>query len=132
VVPRFSFLTHASLVFVPFFLLDSIIGEACPSSWRSFSLEVSSITLIATSISNCDYYKYSQLSLEFFVNMKTICITGLAWQYTAETISIVLVELIIAWIVRTSVMTAGTALFVLSIFPLSLVFVATLEFFGFD
>lgn len=57
---------------------------------------------------------------------------GLAWQYSAETISIVLVELIMAVMVRSPVMTAGRALFVLSIFPLSLVFVATLEYFGFD
>jgi hypothetical protein len=60
------------------------------------------------------------------------CTKGLAWQYTAETISIVLVELIMAVMVRSSVMTVGTALFVLSIFPLSLVLVATLEYFGFD
>lgn len=60
------------------------------------------------------------------------CLTGLAWQYTAETISIVVVELIMAMLVRKSVMTAGTALFVISIFPLSLVLVAVLEAIGFD
>jgi hypothetical protein len=37
-----------------------------------------------------------------------------------------------ALMVRSSVMTAGTALFVMSIFPLSLVLVATLEYFGLD
>lgn len=57
---------------------------------------------------------------------------GLAWQYTAETISIVLVELIMFAMVRSSVMTVGAGLFVMSIFPLSLVLVATLEYFGFD
>jgi hypothetical protein len=56
----------------------------------------------------------------------------LAWQYTAETISIVLVELIMSVMVRSTVMTTGAALFVLSIFPLSIVLVATLEYFGFD
>ena len=69
-------------------------------------------------------------SLSIF--MALIFARGLAWQYTAETISIVLVELIMAVMVRNSVMTAGTALFVMSIFPLSLVLVATLEYFGFD
>ena len=64
--------------------------------------------------------------------MALIFVRGLAWQYTAETISIVLVGLIMAMMVRSSVMTAGTALFVMSIFPLSLVLVATLEYFGFD
>jgi hypothetical protein len=58
--------------------------------------------------------------------------TGLAWQYTAETISIVLVELIMFAMVRNSVMTVGAGLFVLSIFPLSLVLVSALEYFGFD
>jgi hypothetical protein len=67
------------------------------------------------------------MNLTFFAHT-----TGLAWQYTAETISIVLVELIMAVMVRSSVMTAGSALFVLSIFPLSIMLVATLEYFGFD
>jgi hypothetical protein len=57
---------------------------------------------------------------------------GLAWQYTAETISIVLVELVMAVMVREKVMTTVQALCILSIFPLSLVLVATLEFLGFD
>jgi Ca2+/Na+ antiporter len=57
---------------------------------------------------------------------------GLAWQFTAETISIVVVELIMTVLVRSEVMTTLTALGVLAILPLSLVLVATLEYFGFD
>mmetsp|Transcript_43007 Transcript_43007/g.104008 ORF Transcript_43007/g.104008 Transcript_43007/m.104008 type:complete len:557 (+) Transcript_43007:128-1798(+) len=57
---------------------------------------------------------------------------GLAWQFTAETISIVIVELIMAILVRSEVMTTLEALGVLMILPLSLVLVATLEYFGFD
>ncbi|KAG7353129.1 EF hand domain containing protein [Nitzschia inconspicua] len=64
--------------------------------------------------------------------MALIFFRGLAWQYSAETISIVLVELMMAVMVRSPVMTAGRALFVLSIFPLSLVLVAGLEYIGFD
>eukprot|EP00539_Tryblionella_compressa_P021972 CAMPEP_0178891708 /NCGR_PEP_ID=MMETSP0747-20121128/19090_1 /TAXON_ID=913974 /ORGANISM="Nitzschia punctata, Strain CCMP561" /LENGTH=182 /DNA_ID=CAMNT_0020561585 /DNA_START=9 /DNA_END=556 /DNA_ORIENTATION=- len=64
--------------------------------------------------------------------MALIFFRGLAWQYTAETISIVIVELIMALMVRSSIMTTGEAFCVLSIFPLSLVLVATLEYFGFD
>lgn len=64
--------------------------------------------------------------------MCLIFVRGLAWQYTAETIAIVVVEFIMAYLVQSDVMTTGTAVFVLSIFPLSLVLVATLEYFGFD
>jgi hypothetical protein len=64
--------------------------------------------------------------------MCLIFVRGLAWQYTAETIAIVVVEFIMAYLVQSDVMTTGTALFVMSIFPLSLVLVFTLEYFGFD
>lgn len=57
---------------------------------------------------------------------------GLAWQYTAETISIVVVEIILGLLVQKKVLTMVNGLFIISIFPLSLVLVATLEHFGFD
>lgn len=64
--------------------------------------------------------------------MGLIYMRGLAWQYTAETASIVIVQFLMAFLVQKNVMTTGLALFVLLIFPLSLVFVATLEYMGFD
>lgn len=64
--------------------------------------------------------------------MGLIYMRGLAWQYTAETASIVLVQFIMAYLTQKKVMTTGVALLVLSIFPLSLVFVAALEAMGFD
>lgn len=64
--------------------------------------------------------------------MGLIYARGLAWQYTAETASIVLVEFVMAFLVQKRTMTTLTALGVLSIFPLSLVFVFTMESFGFD
>jgi len=64
--------------------------------------------------------------------MGIIYIRGLAWQYTAETASIVIVQGIMAVLVQKKVMTTGVALGVLMIFPLSLVFVFTLEKLGFD
>ena len=64
--------------------------------------------------------------------MSLIFIRGLAWQYTAETIAIVVVEIIMAILVQKRVMTTMKAVFILLIFPLSLVLVATLEHFGFD
>lgn len=64
--------------------------------------------------------------------MGLIYMRGLAWQYTAETASIVIVQFIMAVLVQKKVMTCGVALGVLMIFPLSLVFVFALEYLGFD
>ena len=64
--------------------------------------------------------------------MSLIFIRGLAWQYSAETIAIVVVEIIMAFLVQKEVMTTMKGLLILMIFPLSLVLVATLEYFGFD
>eukprot|EP00536_Pseudo-nitzschia_multiseries_P000986 jgi/Psemu1/250123/estExt_Genewise1Plus.C_120085 len=64
--------------------------------------------------------------------MGLIYMRGLAWQYTAETASIVIVQFIMAYLVQQDLMTTGVALFVISLFPLSLIFVAALESMGFD
>ena len=64
--------------------------------------------------------------------MGLIYMRGLAWQYTAETAAIVIVQFIMAYLVQGEVMTTGMAVGVLFLFPLSLVFIATLEFFGLD
>ena len=64
--------------------------------------------------------------------MGLIFFRGLAWQYTAETIAIVAVEVVVAWMVQKEVMTMGRAAIILSLFPLSLVLVGTLEHFGLD
>ena len=64
--------------------------------------------------------------------MCLIFVRGLAWQYTAETIAIVVVEFIMAYLVQSDTMTTKTAVFVMLIFPLSLVLVATLEHLGFN
>lgn len=64
--------------------------------------------------------------------MGLIYFRGLAWQYTAETISIVCVEFFMAWIVQRETLTTMQSLIIFCIFPMSLVLVATLEYFGFD
>lgn len=68
------------------------------------------------------------LSIFFFL----IYFRGLAWQYTAETLSIVLVELIMGFMVQKKQLTMMSGIFIMAIFPLSLVLVATMEHFGFD
>jgi Ca2+/Na+ antiporter len=64
--------------------------------------------------------------------MGLIFFRGLAWQYTAETIAILIVELVVAVCVQRSVMTLRMGVFISLLFPLSLAFVAVLEAFGFD
>lgn len=64
--------------------------------------------------------------------MGLIYFRGLAWQYTAETIAIIGVQVILYFLTQGSVMTLKTAFVILSIFPLSIALVASLEAIGFD
>ena len=64
--------------------------------------------------------------------MGLIYFRGLAWQYTAETIAIVLVEFFMAWIVQREYLTSMQGVLIFLVFPLSLVLVGALEKLGFD
>mmetsp|Transcript_6463 Transcript_6463/g.9536 ORF Transcript_6463/g.9536 Transcript_6463/m.9536 type:complete len:547 (-) Transcript_6463:324-1964(-) len=64
--------------------------------------------------------------------MGLIYFRGLAWQYTAETIAIIAVQIILGLMVQSKTMTAMKACFIISIFPLSILLVAGLEAIGFD
>ena len=55
---------------------------------------------------------------------------NLSWTFTAETISVLVVELCIICISFKQVQTVWTAIFILLLYPLSLVIVAVLEHFG--
>lgn len=68
------------------------------------------------------------LSIFFFL----IFFRGLAWQFTAETVSIITVEIIVGCLVKRKSMSLLTGLSIMAIFPLSLVLVATLEYLGYD
>ena len=59
--------------------------------------------------------------------MALIYFRGLAWQYTAETIVIVVVQLLLAVFARKTVNTTTDAYIILAIFPLSIVLVSVLE-----
>mmetsp|Transcript_13060 Transcript_13060/g.39468 ORF Transcript_13060/g.39468 Transcript_13060/m.39468 type:complete len:557 (-) Transcript_13060:21-1691(-) len=52
---------------------------------------------------------------------------GIAWQYTAETISILLVELLVAFVAFKKTQTLADSLLVLSFYPFSIAVVAVLE-----
>jgi hypothetical protein len=57
---------------------------------------------------------------------------NLAWKFSAETLAILLVELLVGMVAMQKVMTTTTAYMVLALFPLSIVFIATLKSLGFD
>ena len=59
--------------------------------------------------------------------MGLIFFRGLAWEYTAETITIILVQIAIFVVTRYDRMSLFTGLLVLLMFPLSIAFVAILE-----
>jgi len=64
--------------------------------------------------------------------MGLIYFRGLAWQYTAETISIVLVQFIIYYMTKGKTQTKLEGLLIMAIFPLSIALVAGLEALGLD
>jgi Ca2+/Na+ antiporter len=64
--------------------------------------------------------------------MGLIFFRGLAWQYTAETIAIVIVEFIVGCMVQRNSMSLGRAVVIGTIFPLSIALVAILEAMGLD
>lgn len=64
--------------------------------------------------------------------MGLIYFRGLAWKYTAETIAIVLVQLLLWIMTRGEVLSKKNGFVILSIFPSSIVIVYILEKLGFD
>ncbi len=64
--------------------------------------------------------------------MALIYFRGLAWKYSAETMSIILVQFVVGALALREKMSTLTAMFVLALFPLSVLFVALLEYLGMD
>lgn len=64
--------------------------------------------------------------------MALIFFRGIAWQYTAETIAILLVQLFVCYLVQQPTLSLRSAFLVFTIFPLSICLVAGLEALGFD
>jgi len=64
--------------------------------------------------------------------MALIYFKQLAWKFTAETCAILLIQLIVGVVAMSKTMTRLTGYLVLCLFPLSIVFIATLEGMGLD
>ena len=64
--------------------------------------------------------------------MALVCFQGLAWKFTAETVSILIIQLIVVGVALQRTMRLWHGVFLLTLFPLSIVLVAALEGAGLD
>jgi Ca2+/Na+ antiporter len=107
--------------------LASNASEVIASTYYAQKKTSKSITISLTALEGAASMN-NTFCLSIF--MALIYFRGLAWQYSAETISIILVQFGMgAWALRNK-MSALTSMIVLSLFPLSVLFVALLEYLG--
>ena len=121
-VPAF----YVSFMLAP---LASNASEVIASTYYAQKKTSKSITISLTALEGAASMN-NTFCLSIF--MALIYFRGLAWQYSAETISIILVQFGMgAWALRKK-MSALTAMIVLALFPLSVLFIALLEYLGMD
>merc|ERR1711862_421901 len=90
----------------------------------SKSISVSLSTLEGAAAMNNTFCLSILLGLIYFRN--------LVWEYTAETIAIIIVQLLMLVVTRKDSMRMLDGIYILFIFPLSIVLIVTLEYFGLD
>ncbi|KAL3790362.1 hypothetical protein HJC23_002748 [Cyclotella cryptica] len=121
-VPAF----YVSFILAP---LASNASEVIASTYYAQKKTSKSITVSLTALEGAASMN-NTFCLSIF--MALIYFRGLAWQYSAETISIILVQFGMGFCALQGKMSALTGMFVLSLFPLSVLFVALLEYLGMD
>lgn len=122
---------HVSPFYVSFVLapLASNASEVLASQYYASKKTRKTITVSLSALEGAANMN-NTFCLSIFMGL--IFFKGLAWQYTAETVAILITELIVAVLVQRNVMTTGLGLVIAALFPLSLVLVAVMEAFGFD
>ena len=122
---------HVSPFYVSFILapLASNASEVIASQYYAAKKTRKTMTVSLSALEGAASMN-NTFCLSIFMGL--IYFRGLAWQYTAETISIVLVEFFMAWIVQRDTLTSFQGVLIFSIFPMSLVLVGVLEALGFD
>lgn len=122
---------HMSPFYVSFILapLASNASEVIASQYYAAKKTRKTITVSLTALEGAASMN-NTFCLSIFMGL--IFFRGLAWQYTAETIAIIAVEFTIMVVAQKDVLTTFHAALILSIFPLSIAFVAALEAMGFD
>lgn len=117
---------YVSFILAP---LASNASEVIASQYYAAKKTRKTITVALTALEGAASMNNS-FCLSIF--MALIFFRGLAWQYTAETIAIILVQFGMGVWALQDKMSTFTALIVLSLFPASVLFVALLEYLGLD
>ena len=117
---------YVSFVIAP---LASNASEVIASQYYAAKKTRKTMTVALTALEDAAAMN-NTLCLSIF--MALIYFRGLAWQYTAETLSILLVQLVVGWWALRDKMSALAAIGIFSLFPLSVMFVALLEHLGMD
>ena len=117
---------YVSFVLAP---LASNASEVIASQYYAAKKTRKTITVALTALEGAASMN-NTLCLAIF--MALIYFRGLAWQYSAETISIVLVQVVVGAQALRSQMSTRAGFAILSLFPLSIGFVALLEYLGLD
>ena len=122
---------HMSPFYVSFILapLASNASEVIASQYYAAKKTRKTITVSLTALEGAASMN-NTFCLSIFMGL--IFFRGLAWQYTAETIAIIVVEFTMMAMAQKDVLTTFHAALIMAIFPLSIALVATLEACGFD
>lgn len=122
---------HLSPFYVSFILapLASNASEVLSSQYYASKKTSKTITVSLTALEGASCMN-NTFCLSIF--MLLLFFRGLAWQYTAETVTIIVVEVIMGILVQAKTLTTTRACFIAALFPLSIALVASLEAMGFD
>ncbi|KAL7575815.1 hypothetical protein ACA910_003139 [Epithemia clementina (nom. ined.)] len=131
VLSAISSLVKVSPFYVSFVLapLASNSSELIASQYYASKKTRKSITVSLTALEGAACMN-NTFCLSIFMGL--IFFRGLAWQYTAETISILTCQFIVGAMMLASDLTLGRACIIFSLFPLSIGLVAVLEAIGLD
>ena len=131
VIQEFAVRLHISPFHVSFVLapLASNSIEVVSSMYYASKKTSKTITLSLSTLQGAACMN-NTFCLSIFMGL--IFFRGLAWQYTAETIAIIITEVIVAVLVQNKYITLLRGWVILSLFPLSIALVALLEGMGLD
>lgn len=131
VIQEIGVRANVSPFYVSFILapLASNASEVLSSQYYASKKTTKTITVSLSALEGAACMN-NTFCLSIFMGL--IFFRGLAWAYTAETIAIVAVEIVVGLCVQAQVMTASRGFMIMAIFPASIAFVAFLEAIGLD
>jgi Ca2+/Na+ antiporter len=122
---------HVSPFYVSFVLapLASNASEVISSMYYASKKTGKTITVSLSTLEGAACMN-NTFCLSIFMGL--IFFRGLAWQYTAETVAIIISEVVVAMFVQSNYLSLYGGCLIFMLFPLSIALVATLEAMGFD